>query len=128
MSALHIPAEHQAVMPYLIVPDAKAFLRFIEKVFGAILLSSHLDGEQAIIHAEASISGSTLMFANSTEVYAPVTAGLFIYVKDADSTYSAALSEGAVSLQEPDDKEYGRAAGIRDPQGNVWWITSLAGK
>ncbi len=55
-----------------------------------------------------------------------MNAGMFIYVDDADTAYQKALTAGATTVegQEPSDKEYGRACGIKDPFGNTWWITS----
>ena len=40
-------------------------------------------------------------------------------------TYHKALEMGASYIMEPADMEYGRSCGVKDPFGNVWWITSL---
>jgi uncharacterized glyoxalase superfamily protein PhnB len=53
------------------------------------------------------------------------SAGLFVYVEDADAAIGRALAEGAKSIDEIRDMEYGRSGGITDPYGNVWWITSI---
>jgi uncharacterized glyoxalase superfamily protein PhnB len=80
--------------------------------------------EKQIKHAEITIGGSTIMFADSTERSPLCTAGLFIYVENADATFEKAIAEGSVSITEPADQGYGRSAGVTDPFGNVWWITS----
>jgi len=38
------------------------------------------------------------------------------------------IAEGAVSLMEVENKDYGRSSGVTDPFGNVWWITSVTEK
>ena len=65
------------------------------------------------------------MFADSTEQYLPMPAGLFIYVDDADKTYQSALDNGATAVTELANQSYGRSGGVKDTFGNVWWITSL---
>ena len=123
---MKIPDGYQAVMPYLILKNTKGFIDFTQKVFNAKILSKHLreDGE-TIQHAEIQISGSVIMCAESTEEYPPQNSNLFIYVEDADKAYEAGLQNGATSVQEPSDKEYGRACGVIDTTGNTWWITSV---
>ena len=51
------------------------------------------------------------------------TDALYRWVKDVDATYARALSAGARSESEPEDKPYGhRNAGIVDLNGVTWWI------
>lgn len=121
-----IPSGHQQVMPYLMLSNAKRFIDFIETVFGARMnmVAEREDGS-GIMHAECAIGSSTIMFTDATEEWKPAPANLFIYVEDADKTYEAALTAGSVSIQPPQDKDYGRACGVSDPFGNVWWITSI---
>jgi PhnB protein len=46
-----------------------------------------------------------------------------VYVEDVDKVDARALDRGAVSLAAPRDLPYGdRSAGVRDKQGNDWWI------
>lgn len=124
MNNLNIPEGYQQVMPYLIVPGAARFFDFMQKVFGAREKMTTMRDVHTIMHAELWIGESTIMYADSTDQYPPSTAGLFVYVEDADATYAKALAEGATSVQEPVDQHYGRSAGIKDPVGNTWWLTS----
>ena len=124
---MKIPAGYQAVMPYLILKNAEGFIDFTQKVFDAKLLNKHLREEgHTIMHAEVNINGSVIMFAESTEQYQVQTANLFVYVENADENYATALENGATSINEPADQPYGRSAGVKDPNGNTWWITSVA--
>jgi PhnB protein len=126
MSALNIPEKHQAVMPYLILPGAAKFLAFTKKVFDAEETALYKrENLEVIMHAEIMIGNSTIMFGDSSEQWQNSVAGLFIYVKNADEVYGKAMAEGATTIMEPADKDYGRTCGVKDPLGNTWWITSL---
>ena len=121
---MKIPENNQTVMPYLIVPNAAGFLSFAEKVFNAKEISKFMRDENTIMHAEIMIGDSTIMFADATEQFKPSTAGLFVYVENSDETIEKAIREGASVIREITDEEYGRSGGIKDPFGNVWWITT----
>ena len=121
-----IPATHQSVMPYLILNNASKFYDFAQMVFGAETL--HLEkreDSETIRHGEIKIGDSTIMFSNSRPEWSAQTANLFIYVENADDTYQKALDHSAISVMELSDVEYGRSCGVKDPTGNVWWITSV---
>lgn len=126
---LNIPAGYQQVMPYLILDNASLFLSFTQKVFGATEKHKSMreGSENVIMHAEVQIGDSTIMFANSTADYPPQTAGLYVYVEDADASYEKALAAGAVAIMLVTDQSYGRSGGVKDPCGNSWWIVG-AGK
>lgn len=112
-------------MPYLIVPKASQLIDFLHKVFGAEEKMKHLREDGLIMHAEVTISGSTLMIAEATDEWTAQPAGLFLYVPNADEAYQKALAEGATSVLELRDQEYGRSGGVKDFCGNTWWITSV---
>lgn len=123
---MNIPAEHQTIMPYLILKNASKFIDFTQNVFGASETNTKSVREDGtIIHAEVTLNGSTIMITDEIEDWAKQTSHLFVYVPNADETYKKALENGAVTLMELSDKHYGRTCGVTDPFGNVWWITSL---
>ncbi len=117
---MKLPENHQTVMPYLILRDARRFLEFAQNVLDAEILTEHLDDENRILHAEIKIGESTIMIGQSNEFWGVNNAGMFIYVKDADSVYNQAIQQGAESIMEPSDKDYGRSSGVKDPFGNIW--------
>ena len=120
---MNIPKGHQAVMPYLVMEDAAAFIDFIKTVFNAEMTHESMrDG--MIGHCEAQISGGTIMFSQSRDQWKPATGNMFVYVPDADAVYRKALDAGAASLMEMADQDYGRSGGFTDPHGNVWWVTT----
>ena len=119
-----IPTNYQTVMPYLIVQDAAKFITFTERVFGATHGHMAMRDESVIMHGEVVIGGSTIMFADATEQFQVQTAGLFVYVSNANEAYNKAVEEGAVAVTPLSDRPYGRSGGVKDPFGNTWWITS----
>jgi PhnB protein len=123
MKKVNIPEGYQQVMPYLIVKNAAAFLEFTQKVFGAVEKYKAMRDENMIMHAEISIGGSVIMFADATEQFKQQSAGMFIYVDECDAVYQKALANGATTVREPENQEYGRSAGVKDAFGNTWWIT-----
>ncbi|MEQ1761642.1 MAG: VOC family protein [Pyrinomonadaceae bacterium] len=121
---MNIPKGHQAIMPYLMLNDATAFVEFIKKVFDAEMIHESMrDG--VVGHCEANINGGTIMFSNSRDEWKAATANMFVYVTDADATYKKALAAGAESVMEMSDLDYGRSGGFTDPFGNVWWPTTV---
>lgn len=122
---MKIPENYQRVMPYLILEKASDFITFTQKVFGAKETHKTMRDENTIMHAEVMIGNSTIMFADATDKYKVSNAELFVYVDDADQIYKSALKNGGTVVTELANQPYGRSGGIKDPFGNVWWITSV---
>jgi uncharacterized glyoxalase superfamily protein PhnB len=121
---MKLPAYHQTVMPYLILYDPQQFIAFSTKVFAAeVINQTNLEDGKTIIHAEIHIQGSTIMFGAASGQWAEQTTNLFVYVQNVDATFEKAKLHGAKSVAEPENKDYGRTAGVQDPCGNTWWIT-----
>jgi PhnB protein len=118
-----IPSEYNGLMPYLIIKDAAGFSAFAQTVFEASETRRAMRDENTIAHAEVTINGCTIMFAEASGDFAPQPAGLFVYVDDADARYQKALDNGASSVMPPFDMPYGRSCGVLDAHGNTWWIT-----
>ncbi|MDO3644628.1 VOC family protein [Mucilaginibacter sp. L3T2-6] len=125
MKNVNIPEGYQQLMPYLIVENASKFIDFTRNVFGATEKFKTMRDERTIMHAEVSIGDSVIMFADATEQYLPQNAGMFLYVDDCDEIFNKAIDNGATEIMPPADQSYGRSAGIKDPFGNAWWITSV---
>lgn len=120
---MKIPEYYLPVMPYLILDDAQGFLAYAKRVFNASEIMV-VPGEKpdTIMHGEIKIGGAVIMFANSTDAWTEKSSGMFLYVENLDLVYNTAIEQGGTSLQSPEKKEYGYAAGFRDPFGNHWWI------
>lgn len=122
---MKIPQGHQAVMPYLILEGADAFLDFVKKVFPVEVTYESRNADGTMGHCEIRIHGSTIMFSNSTADWKPRTSAMFIYVEDADAAFNNAVAAGGKAILPLEDKDYGRSGGIEDAFGNTWWITSV---
>jgi uncharacterized glyoxalase superfamily protein PhnB len=110
------------VTPRLFTPDPAALVDFLRTAFGA---TATWVGDAP---AEVQLGDSVLMI-NGTGVREEVTGFFYVYVPDADTTYSRALAAGAVALEEPLDAPYGdRRAMVRDPFGNTWQIATYRGR
>ena len=110
------PAGYHSVTPRMVVADVGGAARFLQAVFGA---SGDVEPGRP---AEMRIGDALVMVSEAGE-REPFPAFLYVYVDDADSTYSRALGAGAVSVEEPADTPYGdRRAMVRDPWGNVFQI------
>jgi PhnB protein len=123
---MEIPKVHQAVMPYLMLKNAAGFIDFTKAVFNAdVAMQKNRDNENLIMHSEINISGSTIMFCDAPDQWRIATANLFVYVDDADEAYHRAIENGATTVMELSNQDYGRTCGVTDPCGNTWWITSI---
>lgn len=125
----HKPAGHPAVSPYLLVADARAMLAFLEATFQGRELQRALGEDGSVMHAEVRIEDSVVMVGQRPERAASVCGSIHVYVPDVDACHARGLAAGAVQVSPPTDQPYGdRTAGLRDPEGNLWWIgTHLTG-
>ena len=114
----------QTVCSYLSVRGGAALVEFLCSAFG---------GEQTYrdekgTHFEVRIGDSMVMIGEVGDERQPVTGQLFMYVSDPDDLYKKAITAGAASVFEPcmrdwgEDGELVRAAGLKDPCGNFWFL------
>ena len=123
---MNIPEHYSPVMPYIISPDAEAFIKFITTVFGAEEKLRVNSDDGSAMHCEYSINGGTIMFGQAGGEWKAFPCGMFVVVKDVDGLYQTGIDNGATAIQEPGDRGYGRAAGFSDPWGNQWWLNDPA--
>lgn len=77
-----------------------------------------------IANVQIQLGTSTVMVSEATEKYPPMQAAYYLYVENADQSMQRAIDHGAVLEMKVDDMPYGdRQGGVRDPQGNIWWIS-----
>lgn len=115
------------VTPYFTVPDADAFIKFAQSVFGAEIIEEDRYVTGVIQHARLRIGTSVLMLNQATDDYQANASQMHIHVTDIEATFVSALDLGAKSIMEPNLRPHGeQMAGIIDPSGNTWWIASPA--
>ncbi|WP_143269371.1 VOC family protein [Mangrovitalea sediminis] len=125
----YTPDGHNAVSPYLLVESVAQELEFLLETFNAKLLCK-IDGpNNSVKHAEIKIDDSVIMLGERPNQGLSVISSIHVYVKSVDEVYERALASGATSISEPTNQAYGdRSAGVKDPQGNFWWIGTHTGK
>lgn len=105
--------------------DADRLVEFLSAVFDAAIIEEKRYDDGKIQHARMCIGNSLLMLNECSEAYPANVSQMHLYVEDADTTFATALSAGATSLMEPNNRPHGdRMAGIEDPCGNIWWIAT----
>ena len=118
------PEFYPTISPYLVVRDARALMAFFAEVFGAQERFVAPGPGAQVIHGEMGVGNAVIMLSDALETPYP-PAHLCIYVDDTDAVFAKAVAAGAEVLSEPETKEYGdRSAGIKDPAGNTWWIST----
>lgn len=119
----HKPAAHNAVSPYLLVSNVARMLAFLQTTFDAVELYKQALPDGTVKHAEVRIDDSVVMMGERPDGRDPVHCSTHVYVPDVDAAYQRALAAGATLISEPKDQPYGdRSSGVRDNEGNIWWI------
>ena len=97
---------------------------FLQRAFGATVTFRMNRPDGGVAHAELTIGDSRLMLGQPPEGRG-MKSMLHLYVPDTDAVYRTAMAAGAESIREPANQFYGdRRAGVRDPEGNEWWIAT----
>lgn len=59
-----------------------------------------------------------------SEAFPPMPASYYLYVENADKTVAQSLAAAGELVMEVANMPYGdRQGGVRDPVGNLWWIS-----
>lgn len=120
-----IPEGFHTLTTYLIVPDAERQIAFLRSAFDAEEEFRSTDEAGRVMHAQLRVGDSRVMLGESNEQWPPTTGSVYMYVDDCDTTYRKALEAGGESVMELADQFYGdRHGGVKDPSGNVWWIST----
>ena len=118
------PDYYLPIMPYMVLKDTDDFIIFIKKVFDAEEKLIVRNPDESIMHAEFTLNGGTILFGDAGEKYPPFPAPLYLATRKVDELYKRGIENGATGNMEPQDKEYGRAAGFLDKWGNQWWLNA----
>jgi PhnB protein len=128
-----IPEGYHSLQPYLAVEDAAKAIEFYKRAFGA-KERVRMDGPEGTIgHAELEIGDSVVMLSDpfpQSSTTPPkqlggTTAGLMVYVQDADATFKQALDAGATESMPLQDMFWGDRFGqVTDPFGLLWQIAT----
>jgi PhnB protein len=127
-----IPQGYHSVTPYLTVNDAARAIDFYKRAFGAQEVM-RMDGPNGKIgHAEIKIGDSRIMLgdempggARSPQSLGGTTAGIMLYVENADTVFNQAVSAGAQVEAPLADMFWGDRYGkLKDPFGHSWSVAT----
>jgi PhnB protein len=114
-----------SVQPFLHINEAHKMLAFALAVFAAETLDVVWSPTGTILHATQRIGDATFEIQEATPEFPSMPASLHVYVPNTDAAYTHALEAGAASIEKPRTESYGdRAASVRDPWGNRWFIAT----
>ncbi len=121
----------RTVTPYLVATDAPALIEFVTAVFGGEETFRAI-GSAGGVHAEVKVGDTKLMIGGGGPGLSwrgdSRPQALHVYVRDVDAAYHRALGQGASSITEPADHDYGeRGASVKDRSGNFWYLATAKG-
>lgn len=116
------PDGYTSVAPYVVVPDVRAHLDFMERVFEGERLRFLARNDGSVEHAEYRIDDTVVMFGE-----APIPEGsstkVHVYCPDPDGVFARAVAAGATVIDELRDRDDGdRRGGFSGPPGLMWWV------
>jgi len=121
---MYIPPGFNTVTPYFFVENAEAFVGFLVHGLGGTEVCRTMRPNGLVANLQVQIGTSTVMVSEATENYRAMAGAYYLYVENADASMARALTHGAVLEMEVGNMPYGdRQGGVKDPHGNIWWIS-----
>lgn len=121
---MYLPPGFGTVTPYFFVRDAERFAAFLVAGLGGRETCRTMRDDGRIANVQVQLGTSTVMASEASGAYGPMPSAYYLYVEDADASMARALEHGATLEMEVADMPYGdRQGGVRDPWGNIWWIS-----
>jgi PhnB protein len=119
-----VPEGFAVVSPYIFVDGGDQYVRFLEAAFGAVETGRSLAPDGRIANCQMKFETATIMVSEASAQFPASSAAFYVYVSNADASMQRALSAGAKKIMDVDDMPYGdRQGGVRDPSGNIWWVS-----
>jgi PhnB protein len=116
------------VQVYLHVNGAASLIEFLQRAFHAEELGRATSPEGLIWHSTIKIGSSQFEISDAMDRYQFMPSTFYLYVDDADAWYRRAMDAGASSVKPPVDQPYGdRVGSIKDPAGNLWYLSTHLG-
>jgi PhnB protein len=121
---MHVPEGFAVVTPYIFANDAEPYVRFLEAAFGAREIGRSTAPNGRMANCQLRFETATIMVSEASEQFPASSAALYLYVADADAAMAIAEKAGAQKIMDVTDMPYGdRQGGVRDPSGNIWWVS-----
>ena len=121
---MYIPPGFVTVTPYFFVAKAERFVEFLINGLGGVEVLRSLRPDGGIANCQVRLGTATVMVSEAGAAYPPMQMAFYLYVEEAQSAVERALAAGASLEMAVADMPYGdRQGGVRDPHGNIWWIS-----
>jgi len=122
-----VPAGYTTVAPWIVTSDTGRLFGFITAAFDGEELARVPLEDGSIGHAEIRVGDTILLAFDRRDGWPDVPSLLRVFVADADATIERAVAAGARVVTAPRTHAFGQRVGrVRDPSGNIWWISSIA--
>jgi PhnB protein len=122
-----IPEGYSTVTPTITLRDTAKAIEYYKRAFGARERAIMRGPDGKVMHAEAQIGNSIIMFndevmgSRSAETQGGSPVSFYLYVESVDEAHKKAVAEGAESTMPPTDMFWGdRMSSIKDPFGLRW--------
>lgn len=121
---MYVPPGFATVTPYFFVADAERFVTFLTAGLGGTETLRSLRPDGRIANCQVRIGSAMVMASEAGGAYLPMPMACYLYVENADAAVARALAAGAQLDMAVADMPYGdRQGGVRDPHGNLWWLS-----
>lgn len=118
------PEGFAVVTPYIFADSADRYIRFLVAAFAATEVGRTIAPDGTIANCQLRIDDAMVMVSDASADFPAGRAAFYLYVADADAAMTRAEAAGAVRVMDVADMPYGdRQGGVRDPGGNIWWIS-----
>jgi PhnB protein len=119
-----VPDGYATVAPWIVTRDTAREIEFLTAAFGGEELGRMHGEDGSIVHAEVRIGDFVVLLFDAKETWPDTPSLLRLYLKDIDEVFEKALRAGATTVTELRIFPWGDRGGrIRDPLGNVWWLS-----
>ncbi|NUR97750.1 MAG: VOC family protein [Kribbellaceae bacterium] len=119
------PQGYTTVAPWVVTDDSGAFLDFVTAAFDGEELARVPTEDGKIGHAEIRVGDTVVLGFDRHDDWPVMPSLLRVWVPDADAAFERAVAAGARVVTELMDNAFGQRGGrVRDPFGNIWWVTS----
>ncbi|NNE57752.1 MAG: VOC family protein [Hellea sp.] len=124
MTQRNRPQNYPAIAPYIFANDALGLIRFITSGLGAREIGRSHMPDGTIANCQLRIDDAVIMVTEARGTYRATRGAYYLYVDDVDKVMKRAIEAGAILNFEAMDMPYGdRQGGVKDPEGNLWWIS-----
>ena len=121
---MHVPQGFGVVTPYIFVDDADRYVAFLVSALGGVEVGRSTMPDGRIANCQVRFGSTTVMVSEASEQFPASKAAFYLYVENADAAMARAVTGGAEAIMDVADMPYeDRQGGVRDPAGNIWWIS-----